>query len=162
MKKTALTIGFFDGVHLGHQALLKRLRTHPHATILTFSNHPKDLFNPPAPPLLLPLTEKIALLKTYADEVIVLPFNQELADTPFDTLLSRFNLSHLILGAGSVFGQNRTGDETAVRKYAQENGFSVEYISKAQFNGEPISSSRIRKAIAADDLNLVKQLLGRL
>lgn len=158
--KTALTIGFFDGVHLGHQTLLKRLRTHPHATILTFSNHPKDLFNPPAPPLLLPLSEKIALLKTYADEVIVLPFNHELANTPFDTLLSQFDLSHLILGTGSVFGKNREGDEAAVRQYAKGQ-FTVEYISKTLFEGEPISSSRIRKALASGNTNLAKQLLGR-
>lgn len=159
--KTALTIGFFDGVHLGHQALLKRLRQHPHATILTFSNHPQSVFKPPAPPQILTLQEKMALLKTFADEIILLPFTPELAATPYDQLLSQFELSHLILGAGSSFGKNREGNESNVRAYAQKQGFIVEYIPKVYFNNEPVSSSRIRLALAANDTSLVHQLLGK-
>jgi riboflavin kinase/FMN adenylyltransferase len=159
--KTALTIGFFDGVHLGHQALLRLLRAQPHATILTFSNHPQSLFNPPAPELLIPLSEKVALLKHYADEVIVLPFTLEFAATPFDKLLSQFDLSHLILGTGSAFGKNREGHETNVRHYAKSRNIPVEYIPKLLLHGEPISSSRIRRALAAGDLNLAHQLLGK-
>lgn len=159
--KTALTIGFFDGVHLGHQKLLKRLREQPHATILTFSNHPQSLFNPPAPSLLIPLEEKMALLKQFADEVILLPFTAEFAKTPYDQLLSQFDLSHLILGAGSVFGKNREGNETNIRKYGEDRGIVVEYVSKAFLLNEPISSSRIRQALASGDLNLAHQLLGR-
>lgn len=159
--KTALTIGFFDGVHLGHQTLLKRLRSLPHATILTFSNHPGGLFNPPAPDLLIPLEEKIELLKQYADEVLVVPFTLELASTPYDELLSQFDLSHLILGTGSAFGKNREGNETNIRKYAEMRGIAVEYIPKALFNNEPISSSRIRKALAAGERTLAYQLLGK-
>lgn len=158
---TALTIGFFDGVHLGHQKLLKRLREHQHATILTFSNHPLIVIKPPAPQQLLPLDEKISLLKPYADEVIVLPFSPEFASTSYDELLSQFKLTHLILGQGSVFGKNREGHEANVRKYAEAKGIVVEYIPKAFFQNEPISSSRIRKAIAAGDLTLAHQLLGR-
>lgn len=159
--RTALTIGFFDGVHLGHQALLQRLRSHPHATILTFSNHPQTVFNPPAPELLLPLSEKIALLNRYADEVIVLPFTLAFAATPFDKLLSQFDLSHLILGTGSAFGKNREGDEIHVRQYAKSRNIIVEYIPKLLFKDEPVSSSRIRRALAAGDLNLAHQLLGK-
>ncbi len=159
--KTALTIGFFDGVHLGHLALLKRLREHSHATILTFSNHPQTILKPPAPELLIPLPQKLSLLKQYADEVIVLPFSQELAATPYDELLSRFDLSHLILGTGSVFGRNRDGNEANILKYGEQHGIVVEYIEKTIFNHEPISSSRIRKALAAGDRTLAQQLLGR-
>jgi len=159
--KTALTIGFFDGVHLGHQKLLKKLREQPHATILTFSNHPQSLFNPAAPALLIPLDEKINLLKQYADEVIVIPFTKEFASTPYDKLLSQFELTHLILGAGSVFGKNREGNEANVRKYCESRGIIVEYVPKALFQNEPISSSRIRQAIADGNLTLVHQLLGR-
>lgn len=158
---TALTIGFFDGVHLGHQALLRALRAHPHATIITFSNHPQSVFRPPAPPLLTPLPEKIALLKSFADEVIVLPFTLEFAAIPFDQFLSQYNPSHLILGAGSSFGKNREGNEANVRRYAAERGITVEYIPKVLLNGEPISSSRIRKALASGDLTLATQLTGR-
>lgn len=159
--RTALTIGFFDGVHLGHQALLRTLRQCPHATILTFSNHPQSVFNPPAPKLLTPHSEKIKLLKQYADIVIVLPFTLEFAATPFDKLLSQYDLSHLILGTGSAFGKNREGNEANVRQYAKNHAIIVEYIPKVLFNGEPVSSSRIRQAIAAGDLTLANQLLGR-
>ncbi len=159
--KIALTIGFFDGVHLGHQALLKRLRQHPHATILTFSNHPQSVFRPPAPPLILPLEEKVTLLKLFADEVIVLPFTPEFAETTYNDLLSQFDLSHLILGSGSLFGKNREGNEANVRAYAQKKGFIVEYIPKVLFHNEPVSSSRIRRAMAAGDTPLAHQLLGK-
>lgn len=158
--KTALTIGFFDGVHLGHQYLLKKLRAHPHATILTFSTHPKELFNPPAPPQLLPLNEKLSILRNYADQLLVLPFNQDLANLTYNELLSQFDLSHLILGEGAVFGHNREGNETRLRAYAKEHGFTVEYLPKILFEGEPISSSRIRKAIASGQADLAAQLLG--
>lgn len=160
--KTTLTIGFFDGVHLGHQALLKKLKNHPHSTILTFTNHPQSLFNPPPPPLLIPLNEKIELLKQYADEVIALPFTLELAATPFEELLSQFELAHLILGQNSAFGKNREGDEEKVKLYAKENNFTVEYIDKLFLDGEPVSSSRIRKALANKNHQLVNQLLGRI
>jgi riboflavin kinase/FMN adenylyltransferase len=159
--KTALTIGFFDGVHLGHQSLLKQLRAKPHATILTFSNHPQAIFHPPAPELLIPLEEKISLLKQYADEVIVLPFTPEFAATPFEILLSQFDLSHLIFGIGSAFGKNREGNETAVRSYAKPRGIFVEYLPKALLKGEPISSSRIRRALVAGEMKLAHQLLGK-
>lgn len=160
--KTAMTIGFFDGVHLGHQEILKLLRKrNSHATILTFSNHPRSIIKPPAPPLLIPLSQKIDLLKQYADEVILLPFTMELAATPYEELLSRFDLSHLILGAGSAFGRNREGNETNLRELAKKKGFTVEYAPKLLLDGEPISSSRIRKAIASNELTLATRLLGR-
>ncbi|MGB7978449.1 MAG: FAD synthetase family protein [Chlamydiales bacterium] len=159
--KTALTIGFFDGVHLGHQKILQRLSELPHSTILTFSNHPRAILHPPAPDLLIPLDEKLALLESYADEVIVFPFTPALASTPYDELLSRFDLTHLIFGAGALFGKHQGGNEAAVRKYGEERKILVEYIPKLLFQNEPISSSRIRQALAAGNLTLAQQLLGR-
>ncbi|MBX7067667.1 MAG: FAD synthetase family protein [Parachlamydiales bacterium] len=159
--KTALTIGFFDGVHLGHQALLKRLRSFPHATILTFSNHPQSIIRPPAPELLIPYETRVELLREFADQVIVLPFTDEFAATRYEELLDQFDLSHIILGEGSVFGKNREGNEENVRKYGAQNGITVEYFPKIVFEGEPISSSRIRKALADGKTTLAEQLLGR-
>lgn len=159
--KTALTIGFFDGVHLGHQTLLKKLREHPHTTILTFSNHPQSLFHPPGPEPIIPLEEKLALLQPYADELVVKAFDRAFANTPYSTLLSQYNLSHIILGQGSVFGKDRQGDEANVRAYAKALHIQVEYLPKLTLYGEPISSSRIRQALAAGNLTLAQQLLGR-
>ncbi len=160
--KTALTIGFFDGVHIGHQALLKRLRQKPHATILTFANHPLSVIRPPAPDLIIPYEERIALLKTYADVVKLMSFTEELAATQFDALLDQFDIASLLLGKGSVFGKNREGNEENVRIYAASRGIEVEYIPKLFFEGEAVSSSRIRKALLDGNTLLVRQLLGRL
>lgn len=159
--KTALTIGFFDGVHIGHQALLRRLRKESHATILTFSNHPEGVIRPPAPELLIPNERKIELLNEFADSVLIYPFTKEFASTPFDALLDQFDLSHLILGSDSVFGKNRDGTQENVRKYAEKRGIVVEYFPKILFDGKPISSTRIRKAIQDNNIELAQQLLGR-
>lgn len=159
--KTALTIGFFDGVHLGHQALLHKLREQPHTTILTFSNHPHTAIKPPAPKQLIPLDKKLKLLKPFADELLVLDFTEDFASTPFDQLLNQFDLSSILLGKGSVFGKDRGGNEENVRKYALEKGIEVEYFSKILFDEEIVSSSRVRKAMEARNLILAKQLLGR-
>lgn len=159
--KTALTIGFFDGLHLGHLALLRRLRSLPHATILTFENHPQSIIRPPAPGLLMPTEKRIECLRNFADQVLVLPFTEEFAATRFDELLDQFDLSHIILGEGSVFGRNREGNEENVRKYGVSKGIAVEYFPKILFEGEPISSSRIRKALAEGKTALAEQLLGR-
>jgi riboflavin kinase / FMN adenylyltransferase len=151
--KTALTIGFFDGVHIGHQALLTRLRKEPHTTIFTFSN--------PNPPQLISLEEKLSLLRPYADELIVVPFTLEFAKTPFEKFLSSFNLSYLLLGEGAAFGNGRKGDEKAVKSYAKLNGFVVEYFPKTTYLNEVVSSSRIRKALEEKNFDLANALLGR-
>lgn len=159
--KTALTIGFFDGVHLGHVALLKQLREHPFATIFTFSNHPMSVLKPPAPQQLIPLEEKVSLLNAFADHVIVKKFTPEFAKTSYHELLDEFDLSALILGAGSVFGAGRKGTEDAVRAYAKQKGIEAQYVPKTLFENEPISSSRIRKALESGNKQLAQQLLGR-
>ncbi len=159
--KTAITIGFFDGVHLGHQALLNVLRKYPHTTIFTFSNHPLSLFAPPGPDLLLPLEEKLALLKTFADELIVVPFTKAFAATPFDQFLDQFDLAHLVLGQGAAFGKDREGTENHVRQYALSRNMTVEYIPKLQIDGRFVSTTAIRQAKASGNHSLVTQLLGR-
>lgn len=159
--KTAMTIGFFDGVHIGHQALLRRLREFPHATILTFTSHPQSVLRPPAPPLLIPYELKIALLKPFADTVVIRDFTKEFASIPYDHLLDQFDISHLILGKGASFGESRKGREANVREYASKRGIEVEYCPKILFDGEPVSSSRIRKAVSEQNIPLAQQLLGR-
>jgi riboflavin kinase/FMN adenylyltransferase len=159
--KTALTIGFFDGVHIGHQAILKKLRSHTFSTVLTFMNHPQEVLHPPAPELLISFAEKIKILQKYADDVVAVPFTLEYAATPFDELLSQFDLSHIILGEGAVFGKDRQGNEENVRNYGASRDIIVEYVPKLLFQDEPVSSSRIRKAIAAGNLVLAYQLLGK-
>lgn len=161
LPKTALTIGFFDGVHLGHQALLKRLReVGKHTTLLTYSNHPSTILHAKERPLLISLPQKLELLAPFVDALITIPFTLEFASTSYNDLLSQFSLSHLILGEGSAFGKNREGNEAAIRAYAKKHQFEVEYLPKLKINNEPVSSTRIRSCLAAGNTALAQQLLG--
>ncbi len=165
LPKTALTIGFFDGMHLGHQALLRRLKQNgTHTAVLTFVHHPLKILKPgaPHPPLLTPWPLKLALMEQMGiDSAILLPFSQEFGETSFEELLSRFDLSHLILGVGSAFGKNREGSEQNIKTFAEKKKFEAHYIPKSTWNGETVSSSAVRKAIGAKNLRLAAQLLGR-
>jgi riboflavin kinase/FMN adenylyltransferase len=165
LPQTALTIGFFDGVHRGHQELLKTLKQQgKHATALTFISPPSTVIRPNLPhsPLLTPWPMKLALLQQSGiDAVILLPFTLEFAATPFDQLLSQFSLSALVLGTGSAFGKNREGNEANIKRFAENRPFSIRYLPKETFEGKAISSSAIRQAIVSGDLQLAAQLLGR-
>jgi len=165
LPQTALTIGFFDGMHIGHRALLRTLKeSGSHCTVLTFVNHPLKILKPdaPRPGLLTPWPLKLALMEQCGiDAAILLPFTLEFASTPYDKLLDSFDLSHLILGQGSAFGKNREGNEKNMVNFAEKKKFSVQYISKSSLGGETISSSTIRSAITSGDLVLAARLLGR-
>lgn len=168
---SGLTIGSFDGVHLGHQALLAHLRSKipPGAllAVFTFSNHPSHHFAPHAPtPLICPPLQKAKLLGEYgADVVILSPFTPEFAMTPFDQFLrllkEKLGFEQLVLGTGATFGKGREGNEVGVRKMSQELGFEVEYMPKFTLQGAPVSSGRVRSLIAQGAFAEVKTLLGR-
>lgn len=163
LPRTALTIGTFDGVHLGHQSIFKRMqKLSPHTTVLTFLNHPCALLKPPAPPLLTHFPLKLSLLASFGiDAIIALPFTSEFASLTYDALLQNFDLSHLVLGADSAFGKHREGTPSNIQRYAKGRSFTVEYLPKFSLDNIPISSSRIRKAIISGDLALATRLLGR-
>ncbi|MBI2742511.1 MAG: FAD synthetase family protein [Chlamydiales bacterium] len=167
----SLSIGNFDGVHLGHKSLLSRLRERagPNGTsaILSFINHPATvLAGKPAAPAICTLEHKIELLKRAGvDLAIFLTFSKELAKEPFDLFLKQIKkklpFSFLILGKGAAFGHARQGDETRVKAVEKELDFQAEYLSKEELNGEVVSSGRIRKEIEKGDLALLEKLLNR-
>lgn len=160
---TALTIGTFDGVHLGHRARLEHMRSlSPHRTVLTFSNHPLSVLQGKSPPLLTPLPFKLSLLESLGiDAALVLPFDETLRSLPFEEVLSRIPLTHLVLSEGDAFGRDRQGHEKAVTRFAQERGFESLYLPKKSLGSAPISSSRIRALIEAGQLKEAESLLGR-
>lgn len=160
---TGLSIGTFDGVHLGHRALFKRLLAiAPVATVLTFSNHPLEILKPnEAPPLLTPLPQKLRLLEACGlDAVIAIPFTAEFAFLTYADLLARFPLTHLILGEGDAFGKNREGDQAHLLRLALERKFCVEYLPKITIDGDVVSSRRIRALLASGDPEAASRLLG--
>ncbi len=163
LPKTGLTIGTFDGVHLGHRALLKALKEKaPFVTVVTFTNHPQEAFGSPPVIQICSLEKRLSLLEALGvDAAIAIPFTLEFASTPFDRFLQKFSLSCLVLGEGSAFGKGREGTRENVTTFAEKEGFIVEYLPKVLLDGEPVSSRRIRAALANRDFELSSRLLGR-
>lgn len=167
----ALTIGNFDGVHLGHQAILNRSREllpcDGIVAVVTFSNHPSQLFSPEnQTQMIYPIEKKISLLQEHgADLILSLPFSQKIAELPFDVFLrnlhDHLHFSFLVLGTGSSFGKNREGDETKVKKLSEELGFTAEYLSKIKVGGIPVSSGRIRSLLTSSNFIEAADCLGR-
>ncbi len=165
----ALTIGNFDGVHLGHLALLKNLREKVGAkgtvAVLTFTNHPSSVFGKEVP-LICSLEEKVDLLrKAGVDLLILLTFTHELAQKNYKEFLkeihSYYPFTYFSRGKGSLFGKNREGTEANVQALAQEMGFHAEYVNMIEINGVVVSSNQIRHLIEKGDLPQAALLLGR-
>jgi riboflavin kinase/FMN adenylyltransferase len=153
----ALTIGAFDGLHLGHQAILAQLRSYGVPTcVLTFAEHPLKTLQPErAPQVITPVEVKCSLLKT--DYCLLLEFTKEFASMSYSELLERIPVSHLVFGKGAVFGRGREGTEANVRAWTERSGVHVEYIDKIP----GFSSTAIRSAIQAGHLEQAEKLLGR-
>jgi riboflavin kinase/FMN adenylyltransferase len=165
-----LTIGNFDGVHLGHQMLLNDLRKKlPKGIVVafTFSNHPSHYFTPENPvPLICSPQHRAKLLEAYgADLVILTPFTSEFSQMPYDHFLGllkqKLNFTYLSLGTGATFGKNREGNEKNVKDLAEKLKFKVEYLPKLTLHGVPLSSGYIRTLISKGALQEVQECLGR-
>lgn len=169
---TALSIGNFDGVHLGHQALLQHLvqkakEQHALSAILTFSNHPSSILRANHnTQLLCTIEHKIRLLEqSSVSRVILLPFtkqfSQQSADAFLQTIKQALSFQTLILGGDAHIGKNREGDRLTVTALAKTLGFNVEYFPDFNKNGQRISSSLIRSCIQKGELKQAESLLGR-
>jgi riboflavin kinase/FMN adenylyltransferase len=164
----ALTIGSFDGVHLGHQHLFQQLKKYGTAAVLTFSNHPAEVLRPQStPPLIDTLEQKIRRLETSGiDLTLILPFTQELSSLSYDTFLKQVHehlpFTHLILGEGSALGHQAQGTEAHIKALAKELNFEAIYLPKFLLDGEPVSSKKIRELINSGNFEQAFRLLGRL
>lgn len=173
LSSRVLAIGNFDGLHLGHRALLERLtaagRQHglPPA-VMTFEPHPRELFTPEqAPARLTSLREKLALLESCGiEEVYLLHFSRKLAGLTAEEFIERvlvrgLGVRHLIIGDDFRFGKGRAGDFAMLQSAGQQHGFGVEAMHTIEINGERVSSSAVREALGAGDLEHAARLLGR-
>jgi riboflavin kinase/FMN adenylyltransferase len=169
----ALTIGNFDGVHLGHQAMLAELvraareRRLP-ACVLTFEPHPREFFAPDqAPPRLTSLREKLELLAARGiDHVHVCRFNYELAQISAREFIERvliagLGVRWLLVGDDFRFGARRAGDFVTLKQAAPRFGFEVKAMESHTLDGERVSSTAVRTALASGDLSRAARLLGR-
>ncbi len=159
----SLTLGVFDGVHLGHQHLLRAL-THKRV-VFTFSNHPLTVLSGVTPPLLMCAHHRMDLLRNFADEVIASPFDPQLAKLSPETFIRQLkkhiSFTHLVLGHDAVFGHERAGSPDLLRKLSQHMQFSLSYVQPFQLNGEIVSSRLIREYLLHGKLDHVATLLGR-
>ena len=169
----ALTIGNFDGVHLGHQAILRHLRTkadelHLPMVVMLFEPQPREYFcaeNVPA--RLMRLRDKLRYLKQAGvDMVIVAKFDRTFADLPAqqfieDWLVRKLNVKFLSIGDDFKFGTKRQGNFALLQQAGEKFGFTVEDSRSFCLDELRISSTAIREALANDDLTLAEKLLGR-
>ena len=172
-KETLLTIGVFDGIHLGHQRLLTHLRDEARkknwlSGVVTFKSHPKAVLSPENKLLWLSDMEtRISLIRDLGiDVIVVLPFTSELARLTaqrFVQLLKEYlKMCGLIIGPDFALGKDREGDADKLRILGQEMGFSVEVIPPVVIDGQVVSSSAIRQALAQGDMKKAEKLFGRL
>lgn len=169
----AITIGTFDGVHLGHRALIARAIAEATArgcasVVVTWDRHPLMTLRPEAAPRLLSTPQrKLELLEaTGVDSVAVLPFTEELShlspeDFVDEVLVKGLKARAVFVGEAWRFGHKRAGDMDLLQKLGRENGFEAEPVNLASQDGDAVSSSRIREAVAAGHMNVARQLLGR-
>ena len=174
----ALTIGNFDGVHRGHQAMLALLRseaTHRGvpSCVMTFEPHPRDHFaavlgKPDlAPVRIATLRDKLAeLARCGIEQTIVLPFNTRLASQPpeafiQDMLVRGLGVHYVLVGDDFRFGARRAGDYAMLDAAGQRLGFDVARMQSYEVHGQRVSSSAVREALAAGDMAAAAALLGR-
>jgi len=167
-----LTIGNFDGVHLGHRQVLEQVQKQAKklelpSVVMFFEPLPSEYFKPEkAPVRLMNMREKLAHFQNEAiDWVVLLRFNAELAqltakDFVQQILLNALNIKHIIVGDDFCFGQNRQGNFQFLQTQGQQFGFSVEAMPTHELAAERISSTRVRKALEIPDLNLANTLMG--
>lgn len=169
----AVAIGNFDGLHLGHQAILDALRNGSReeglpAAVLTFEPHPREYFAPQAAPArLMRLRDKAeALAALGIDELRVLRFGAALSHWDGATFIERVLLramgaKRVVIGEGFRFGRERGGDVSLLRDAGAAHGFRVDEVPPFAVGGLPASSSRVREALAAGRLEQARALLGR-
>ena len=168
----AITLGNFDGVHMGHEQVLAETRGHAlnadgPTIVVTFEPHPRAVLYPEeAPRRLCHLQEKLKYLEAEGvDAVLLLEFTKELAGWPAErfstTLYETFAFKHMHVGYDFAFGHDREGHVDDLRTLGNEVGFNVTVAAAFEMMGAVVSSSRIRSAVEAADFKLAKTLLGR-
>lgn len=171
-KKTIVTLGTFDGVHIGHTEILKKLTQNTHdgefeSTVLTFFPHPRTVLQGKSDlKLLNTINEKISLLENIGIEnLIIHPFDEKFAELSAEEfaktiLVDQLQVQKIIIGYDHRFGKNRTADINDLITFGTQYGFEVEQISAQEIDAISISSTKIRNALELGDIDLANQYLG--
>jgi riboflavin kinase/FMN adenylyltransferase len=171
-EKTIVTIGTFDGVHIGHQKILEKVvesakKEHRKSVLLTFFPHPRMVLQQDSNlELINTIEEKAGLLaKTGLDYLIIHPFSKEFSrltalDFVRDILVNQLNTSKLIIGYDHHFGKNREGNLEQLTEYSHLYDFEVEEIPSQDINDVAVSSTKIRRALAEKNIKTANKYLG--
>ena len=169
----AATIGSFDGVHLGHKAVLEKLSDEGRArnlpvTLITFEPQPREYFSPGStPPRLTRFREKLEALQSCSvDRVVCLRFSDALAALTADEFIRRLlidglGVKYLVVGDDFRFGKNRKGNKALLQQSAELHGFQLGTLEDFEMGGQRVSSTRVREALESGDLGTARTLLGR-
>lgn len=172
-KPTVLTLGVFDGLHLGHQRIMEtvveRARTvGAAATAITFDPHPRAVLHPEsAPPLLQTLDQRLANFEVLGiEQAIVIAFDREFAQRPAEEFINsiihdRLHAKEVHLGKDFAFGRGRGGNIDLLRRMSAELGFIADEVPEVRLRGQRISSSKIRHLLNEGRVNLARRMLGR-
>ena len=172
-RPTVLTLGVFDGLHLGHQLIMRtvverarELRAVP--TVITFDPHPRAVLHPEsAPPLLQTFDQKIEAFGVLGiEQSIVIRFDTQFAQVRAEDFLrevvrERLQAREVYLGRGFAFGRNREGNIELLQAASSRLGFHADEVPEVRLRGRRISSSLIREMLAAGRVNLARRMLGR-
>ncbi len=172
-RNAVITIGTFDGVHLGHRTILQQVVTEARkangeSVLLTFEPHPRKVLFPDAPlKLLTPLNEKITLLSEEGIEhIVVVPFTPEFSNLSGeeyvrDFLVAKFKPKAIVIGYDHRFGHDRTGGIEMLQRYATEYGYEVHEIPAQTIDAAAVSSTKIRHALNEGNVGDAAHMLGR-
>jgi len=173
-QKTAVALGTFDGLHVGHKKVIEHLlevckEKNLRSVVYTFSNHPREYTNKDKlPNRILTLKEKIIHFEELGiDELVLIEFddqqmNMSAHDFIETLLLKQLNMEHLIVGFNFHFGKGAEGNVPFLKSYAQSHHFDLSVIEGVHLDGELVSSSRIRKLLKQGNIEKTNDLLGRL
>ncbi len=173
LRESIVTVGVFDGLHIGHQVVIQQVLTQSEkfnlaSLVLTFDPPPLAFLAPErCPPALTTLSKKIEILDQLGvDGVVFARFDaylQQMSPDAFvqQVLLQRLHAKQVIIGYDWQFGKGRSGNAEALRQLGDQYQFSVMIVGPVQLHGMPVHSTRVREAIAGGNLNLVSDLLGR-
>jgi len=172
-RPTVLTLGVFDGLHLGHQLIIKTVVDRARAagavpTVITFEPHPRAVLHPEsAPPLLQTFDQKVEALSVLGiEQTIVIHFDNAFSqiraeDFLRDVVVDRLHAKEVYLGRGFFFGHNREGNIELLRRVSQQLGFVADEVPEVRLRGTRIGSSVIRKLLTEGRVNLARRMLGR-
>jgi len=172
-KKVCLAIGFFDGVHLGHQQIIRQTIQHAQqheavALIVSFDRHPNTVVAPDrAPPLIYSLEQKLAAIRSMGvDTLLLFHFDRAFSEQPAENFIRSLvkeigRVQSICIGTNFLFGHQRGGNLELLKQLGTELQFIVHGLAAVALDGKPVSSTRIRQAVQTGELDAASQMLGR-